>query len=115
MVTVTIVIKETSSGSKNEISISVDPYELSLASQPTPVDIEWQLDNTQATAWVFTSKGVDIKGAGNVFQNNGGSGNGKKHGWQRKQKDNKTYKYSINLENATDHTELTWDPFIVND
>jgi hypothetical protein len=114
MVTVTIVIRETVSAPKRELSIWVNPYELSLASEPTPVDIDWNLDNTGAPNWVFSRKGVEVKAPSSVFQDNGGSGGGKKHGWKRKVKDNKKYKYSINLENPTESTALTWDPFIVN-
>jgi len=115
MPTVQITLKETQTGKKKEILISVDPERLDLTDELEEVDIEWALDNTNAAGWTFATQGIDIKGHFGKFSDKGGSGGGKKHGWKRKNRElNKTHKYSINLQNATAGTTLTWDPFIVN-
>jgi len=116
MPTVQITLTATVTGSKTVMSISADPEKLDLAHEGDQVDIDWTLDNTNAAGWTFAAQGIDIKGHGSKFSDHGGSGGGKKHGWRRNARDghNKTYKYAINVENATNGTTLSWDPFIVN-
>jgi hypothetical protein len=117
MPTVYVVITETTTGDKNEFSIQVDPFTLTITSGSETLDIDWELDATRAPGWEFARNGVDIKGHGSKFSDRG-KASGKKYGWTRRSKESpgttKKYKYSINLENTAAGTTLAWDPYIVN-
>jgi len=107
-----IAVKVTLTASATGISISVDKEPIQLGGDP---DIEWTLDDASyAAGWTFASRGIDIKAPSTAFKNKKGSANGKKHGWKSVNSDGNKYKYTINLENLDSGTQLTWDPFIVN-
>jgi len=95
---------------KKAVSISVDQEPVDLSSLLDQDDVTWEL--TDSEGWAFMATGVDIKGHGNKFQDKGGSGGGKKHGWTRKARDNRTYRYTINVTDGT--SVLNWDPSIAN-
>ena len=117
MATVKVTVVQPA-GTNTPLSITVDPFILDLGSAGgSPVDIEWELDSSQAPGWDFTAPsagsppGIDIKNHVGKFTHGGKAG--RKYKWKRDQTDNKDYKYSINLVRS-DGRAATLDPFIVN-
>jgi hypothetical protein len=106
-VTITLTEGATVSGTGSTILITVDPDPVALGGGASAVDIDWSLN---ASGWEFAKRGIVIQGPQTVFKRQGASK------WKRaaSKKDDNTYKYTINLENATTDAALTWDPFILN-
>ena len=119
IVTKTVKITVTDNGA---FSIAVAPFTISLGSGHGQVDIQWQLDNSNAPNWNFTdpnyntSPGIEIHKSFGRFEHKGHL-TSNTYVWTRKQNqdDAQTYRYSINLTNSNDGRNATLDPSIVND
>ena len=107
-ITVHVTVSITANKDAASISVDQEPVDLSLLGDQD--DITWELVNSPS--WTFMAAGVVIKNPGNKFQDKGGSGSGKKHGWTRKSRDHRTYRYTCNVTDGT--SVLSWDPSIVN-
>jgi hypothetical protein len=116
MPTVHVVVKEDIDlpNKKRTLTLSVNPEPLDLALEGDEVDVDWVLDNSAAPNWTFASNGVSIKSHGVHFGDNGGTANGKHHGWKRKNRNHKKFVYTINLEDIADDAKVSWDPRIIN-
>ena len=116
-VNVLITLDDTgSTTSSSKVSVTVNPEPLIMGNNTSEeeVDIVWTLDTTNASSWLFTPKGIVVKGPGVHFIDGHVSTDGKSYGWKRKKRNSKGFKYTINIVNVADGSTLAWDPKIYN-
>ena len=116
-VNVLVTLDETgSTTSSGKISIEAEPDPLIMSSNTSEEDVEivWTLENSKAPSWLFTPKGIAVKGPGVHFADNHVSPDGKSYSWKRKKRNSKKFNYTINVTNVSDGSTLAWDPKIYN-